>query len=341
MSFVHHLDKVRQVVFKQGWEASAQVHDLTYDDMVAMVATLAPNQALQGWEKLSGGLSHATFKVLLPEGPCIVRLAGHASKSLYKEQALAQHLQEDIPVAQIFHIAPVDRGVAALMEWRHGATLSTLISWGIDDHTLGRLAREAAHILARLQKYPFSTAGFLDSTLHVERAFEEAEHATFLLSCLSNPCVQQVLGRALCIQIETLLGRLAPLLAPLKNPHLVHGDFDPANLLVTQENDTWHISTVLDWEYAFAGSYHQDMANWLRWAPQLPEVYGREFLNELGAHGVRLDKEDMTTVALLDLCALLDLLARSNPDHQPKRCEALKCLITHPLGSLTHERDAF
>ena len=329
------------MLFKQGWETSTEAHDLIHDDVVAIIATLAPNQELQAWKKLSGGLSHATFKVLFPEGPCIVRLAGHGSTSLYKEQALAQHLQEDIPVAQIFHVSRVNHGVAALMEMRHGVPLSTLISWGIDDHTLGRLAREAAHILARFQTHTFPRSGFLDDTLHVEHSFEKTAHLTFVLSCLSNPCVQQVLGNAMCAQIERLLLNLAPLLAPLKNSHLVHGDFDPANLLVTQANDTWHISTVLDWEYAFAGSYHQDMANWLRWAPQMPEVYGREFLKELAAHGVRLDKEDMTTVALLDLCALLDLLARSNPIHHPKRCEELGRLIPPLLGHLIQDRDAF
>lgn len=320
------------MVFKQGWETYTDNHNFTHEDMVAMVETLAPNQELQAWKKLSGGLSHATFKILLPEGPCIVRLSNHNSTNLYKEQALAQCLQEHIPVAQIFHVAQVEHGVAALMEMRHGITLSTLISLGIDDHTLGMLAREAARILVRLQAHTFARSGILNSTLNIEQHFDEKDHLTFSLTCLSNPCVQQVLGNVICDQIEELLLRLGHLLGPSHTPHLVHADFDPANLLVTQTNDTWHISTVLDWEYAFAGSYHQDMANWLRWAPQMPPIYGREFLNELGAHGVNLDEESMNTVALLDLSALLDLLARSTPESHPKKCEELRDLIASLLG---------
>ncbi len=44
-------------------------------------------------------------------------------------------------------------------------------------------------------------------------------------------------------------------LFPNKNEkHLVHADFDPANILIAKEGSDWNVSGVLDWEFSFSGS---------------------------------------------------------------------------------------
>ena len=49
---------------------------------------------------------------------------------------------------------------------------------------------------------------------------------------------------------------------------LVHGDFKPSNLLVDPEDG--HVTGVLDWEFAFAGSPLFDLATLLRESANLP-----------------------------------------------------------------------
>jgi Ser/Thr protein kinase RdoA (MazF antagonist) len=61
----------------------------------------------------------------------------------------------------------------------------------------------------------------------------------------------------------------------------VHGDFDPANILVDKVNDAWSVTGILEWEFAFSGSYLWDVANMLRYAHKMPLEFQNSFIDAL------------------------------------------------------------
>lgn len=94
----------------------------------------------------------------------------------------------------------------------------------------------------------------------------------------------------------------------LKGQHLVHGDFDPANILVNKVKDVWKVGAILDWEFTFSGSYLWDVANMLRYAHKMPSVFQTSFINALEESGIDLPDTWSNTIHLLDLLHNLCLL---------------------------------
>lgn len=57
----------------------------------------------------------------------------------------------------------------------------------------------------------------------------------------------------------------APLLRSVDHvARLVHGDFNPKNLLVSRTPGGWQVAAALDWEFRFSGCPYGDAANLLR-----------------------------------------------------------------------------
>lgn len=101
--------------------------------------------------------------------------------------------------------------------------------------------------------------------------------------------------------------------------YLVHGDFDPSNILVEKIEGQWQVVVILDWEFSFAGSFLTDIANMFRYAHKMPKEYEDVFLSELQKQGVILPQNWRITVHLLNLIALLDCLTRYDPQIAPNR----------------------
>jgi len=116
--------------------------------------------------------------------------------------------------------------------------------------------------------------------------------------------------------------------------HLVHGDFDPSNILVYNVNGIGKISAILDWEFAFSNSVLPDIANMLRYAHKMPPEFQDSFLNGLTSNGVTLPKNWYVTVTLLNLLSLLDCAKRSDAKSRPHQSSDIKELIEHILSEL-------
>lgn len=71
-------------------------------------------------------------------------------------------------------------------------------------------------------------------------------------------------------KIRRYFNEYAYALPDKEEKHLVHADFDPANILVDKINGSWCVSGILDWEFSFSGSVLCDVANMLRYAHEMP-----------------------------------------------------------------------
>ncbi len=112
---------------------------------------------------------------------------------------------------------------------------------------------------------------------------------------------------------------------------MVHGDYDPANLLVDRSDGQWKISGVLDWEFAYSASPLQDMALMLRYAHHMPPLYETAFVLGVQNGGVELPDDWRLRIDLLNILNLLSCLVRCPPDQRPNQCADICELIEHIL----------
>jgi GrpB-like predicted nucleotidyltransferase (UPF0157 family) len=145
-----------------------------------------------------------------------------------------------------------------------------------------------------------------------------------------------VLSPEVVAEIKKAIKQYATLFPTDSEKHLVHGDFDPANILVDKINDSLVVTGILDWEFAFSGSYLWDVANMLRYAHKIPPEFQNSFIDALQRNGVKLPDGWRTTIHLLNLSSLLDLLKRSYPKDHPHRCADIRELISYILSELNN-----
>lgn len=95
---------------------------------------------------------------------------------------------------------------------------------------------------------------------------------------LQHESVKLCLGQNLTRDVTKLITQNFYLLHTENHSNLTHGDYDPANMLVTQINNQWKISAILDWEFTFAGSYLLDIGMMLRYSHKIPAYFENSFL---------------------------------------------------------------
>ncbi len=161
---------------------------------------------------------------------------------------------------------------------------------------------------------------------------EEFSH--FISSCLQDTSITSKLTEEVCDLIKLYFDRYGNLLPGETEKHLVHADFDPANILVIQLGGQWQISAILDWEFSFSGSTLWDVANMLRYAHQMPASFQQSFLTGLKDSGTNLPHNWQVTTSLLNIFSLLDCLKRTNPNKTPLQCADIQALIKHILAVL-------
>ena len=193
--------------------------------------------------------------------------------------------------------------------------------------------QQVGTILSRIKAHEFSEAGFFDKELEVIGC-ESYDVIKFAQGCLHNKTVLSVLSPEVISGIQKAIQQHASSLPADDGKHLVHGDFDPANILVDQMNGSWVVTGILDWEFAFSGSYLWDVANMLRYAHKMPPEFQDAFLKGLGDGGVILPENWRVTVNLLNLLSLLDVLKRSDSENSPNQCAGIRELIDDILSEL-------
>jgi hypothetical protein len=66
----------------------------------------------------------------------------------------------------------------------------------------------------------------------------------------------------------------------------------------------------------------------------MPPEFQNSFIDALETNDIKLPADWRTTVHLLNLSSLLDLLKRSDPKNHPNRCADIRKLIDHILSEL-------
>lgn len=134
-----------------------------------------------------------------------------------------------------------------------------------------------------------------------------------------------------CYKIKDVFNSFGHLLDDDKHANLVHGDFDPANILVSHIGGRLKIMGILDWEFAYSSSTIGDVSKMLRYAYHMPDYYESSFIDGLMSGGYKLPEDWKRRVHIVNILSLLDCLKRSDPKIRPKQTKDIKEVVTYIL----------
>jgi aminoglycoside phosphotransferase (APT) family kinase protein len=310
---------------RSAWRRRAPALALSPAAVLAMLRRALPNAEVLAVAPQSGGLSNTNLRVVLAAGRAVnLRLYQGTAETAGKEHALAALLAgAGVAHARFLYLDPADPPWA-VQECIEGERLDTLLP-RLDPAGRLRCGEAVGRVLAAIHAIPFPHAGFLDAAARVGPPIDLG--ATGLLDFLRERVVHgragPRLGAARTALLMDFAARQAPRLEDWMPPAgLVHGDFNPTNLLLRPSGGTWAVAAVLDWEYALAGYPPLDFGNLLR-LPREPE-----FIDGLAAGyrdgGGHLPAEWRHIATIADLFAWADTLSRDAEEDPALRHDAIR-----------------
>ena len=320
-------------MFKNNWEKASVDHNLSSEVIEKLINLAYPNKKIITYELIAGGCANLNFKIQLEneKHSLILRIYLRDKDAAYREQKLAALIKETVAVPLTHYIGEFEGHHFAITEFIPGISLRDLLL-GDATHDLGTIMHEVGLILSKITAYEFSEAGFFDKELNIiPHSLSDDYLLMFAKDCLKHETILSVLTPDVITKISQVLDRYGHLFPDENEKHLVHADFDPANILVNKIDGLWKVSGVLDWEFAFSGSVLCDVANMLRYAHKMPHEFKDAFLKGLADGGVALPENWYVTIKLLNLLSLLDCLKRSNPKNRPNQCADICELIDNIL----------
>lgn len=323
------------MTFKQNHEKANTQYEIPSKVIHKMVEIGCPEFNLSSFQIISGGCANLNVKLEFKgeTATLLLRIYLRNKNSAILEQNLYKLLASQVPAAIIYYVGSIEEYCFSICQFIEGITLRDLLLSDIP-HNIETIMKEVGLNLAKISKIEFGTAGFFDQNLNIIEKTSRISYLTFTDQLMTNQFICQTLNQAIINKIKYYLNKYAELLPDKNEKHLVHGDFDPANILVKQVDGIWKIVAILDWEFSFSGSMMFDVANCLRYAHHMPDIFKASFLEGLEDGGVVLPDNWQITAHLLNLVSLLDILSRRDPKLRPNQCADTLLLIDYIIKEL-------
>lgn len=326
-------------MFKEDWEKTGQQFQLQPAILNDMVQLAFPSKKLLSAETISGGCANLNIKIQIEnEQPFILRVYLREKDAAYREQRLGHLLKAIIPLPEILFIGDCGIYRFAIIKFIPGISLRDLLLSHMD-FDMKKIMEDVGSMLAKIHSHRFPAPGFFDRNLNIIPSLSPENYKSFAEKCLTHPTVVGKLNDDFVSRIRSTLEKHQSFFPDSLENHLVHADYDPANILVAKKQGNWEITGILDWEFSFSGSPLWDVANMLRYAHQMPAVFKDSFLQGLEHSGVKLPIGWQISIHLLNLLSLLDCLRRCQPLQQPRQCADICALIEYILLCLEKRPD--
>ncbi len=323
---------------KSGWERSTPIYELDLGGASSLFQEYIPGLGVEKIELLAGGLANTNYKCILKNEatPFLLRIFTRDPEACAREVKLHQLVRKIVAVPEIFYHDTSCRLIPhcfSIVEWIEGDSLRDLVQKERVE-AAEKVFLEAGLQLAQLKNFSFSRAGFFDKNLDVVPFFSderENPYIRFMKECLEGDYLPLRLSKKKISQIYRLLEEAKGYYEICLNTHhLVHSDYDPANIFAHQVNGEWKIAAILDWEFASSGSVLSDVGNMLRYEYSFASSYRENFLRGLELGGYSLPKNWHRAVKAIDLLNLCSFL--SSPTEHPVRFADTQDLIQRTLA---------
>ena len=248
----------------------------------------------------SAGKSNTNYKLTLSDGQsCLLRLYSQADP-----------VRESYLMKLAGGLVPVPREMARGTGWSVLTFLEGDLLSEAPQH-----CSAAARALARIGSVAFESPGWVNGDGTVS-AFPWAGLAGFVEDMLGHEEVASWIGSAASQGVRSLLDREAGRLGELDSGcRLVHGDFNPSNILIREGR----VSGILDWEYSHSGSPFMDIGNLLRHLDSSLHGLVEQGLRDGGMH---LPDDWKERAQLVDLSSHLEFLSSGRSDRFKRECVA-------------------
>lgn len=302
-------------ILKSHWERFKAHIDL---DIPTATHLLSPctNDSIDKLTLLSEGCANTNYKVAFKNNrpPIVLRIYIREKSALLREIAVHKRVADKIPVPT--HLYSNDQCTDfpypyAVMEWVNGELMREVILKK-NEKAIIACAFEAGQYLDVMRQIKFPDGGFFQNGLSVRPFDHDEQYLPYVLNILQDNIVKESLGDDLLSTVLHLVKTNETLLPNENDANLTHADYDPANILVTQINGQWKIAAILDWEFAFAGTYLLDIGMALRYSHKIPSYYENSLIAGIKASGFQLPANWKKQAKLMDLLCLLQL-AHYNP----------------------------
>ena len=320
-------------MFKNMWEKTQVNHNIDVQIIKAMISHTFPDAIVSDLQMIVGGCANINIKfTLIDSKPLLLRIYLRDKHAVYKEQKIAKLVKDSVPVPHVYIIGDFDDYRYAITEFIPGITLRDFLLNHFDEESTSSIMYDCGKMLAAIASYTFKAPGFFVDSLNVKNIAAEGDLQKFMIQSLRHPNVIQQLHTSVINEIAQIIARHADSFPDALAKNLVHGDYDPANILVIEEDGRWQISAVVDFEFAFSGSWLWDLSNMLRYAHKMPVNFQTAFLKGITDCGFTLPSDWRVTLHVLNLASLLDCLTRTSIQEKPYQyqdiCELLDYIVS-------------
>ncbi len=322
------------MTFCHDWEKKHTLVELPESLIINMLSNYYPKEHIKSTSIICGGNSNINVLVSFynSDEPVILRVYMLEKEHCHKEYHLYRLLENRIPVPKFHYIGQESGYTFAITSCLPGTPLSSFLL-SHPNQNAHQIMFQAGELLANFSQITFPKAGPFNTKLEVEIPQSQERIFKMCLDYVKEPYTQSVLPAVQREQIAILFRAYKHLLPDASESHLVHGDYDPCNILITHRNGQPTISGILDWELSFSGSTLSDIASMLCDAHQAPPGFQEGFLEGLKTKGYKLPANWLLTTHLLNILFMLDALKRTT-DKTPQRLASIKNLINYHLSQV-------
>lgn len=322
-------------ILKLHWERFKAHVDLDKDKIKKLLSPYC-NDPIDNFLLLSEGCANTNYKVTFQNdrAPIVIRIYMREKSALKREVAIHRLVADKIPVPEHYYFddsCQLYPYAYSILEWIDGKLMREIVL-SKNEQAISEILFEAGQYLDVLRKIKFDKGGFFDEKLSVIPFTQEEKYLPYVLTLLKESVVKNSLGNTLLNSVRNLVEQNSHILPDLDDANLTHSDYDPANIMVKQIDGRWKIASVLDWEFAYSGTYLMDMGLMLRYSHKLPKYYEEKFIDGIQSNGFQLPKAWKRQAKLMDLLCLLQLTYANLRTERPNLNSDVISLITNTIN---------
>ncbi len=261
----------------------------------ALVASYLQGRKIESVQLMVLGKSNTNYRLTLTDGEvCVLRLHNPGS-DVERENHILQLVRKIVPVPAVL----ASGGDWSIHSFLQGTTLADA----------PECVPAVAETLAQIASLKFTSSGLIQADGSIA-PFDFGHGKTFVGSMLERAEVCAWVGSKTAVALRRIDMKQP---SDAEEPRLVHGDFNPTNILV----DKGAVTGILDWEFSHAGSPYVDIGNLLR---HLNPMHHGEIEAGLDAGGLNVPPDWRRKAKFADLSSHLEFLTTQRSDTFKQKC---------------------